>query len=155
VRAVLAQVPGVAVPAVPAATDASVAGGGNDNEDETETEWGYMVYAQTGGTVQRRMSDIMPGDVIAFWDAKFKGHKALHSYTQTAGGGGVGHGETTSGSGGGGPLVGIVSEFEGKKSKVKVWQANQHVGQQTVENVSYRLEDLKSGQVKVYRVLQA
>jgi len=55
----------------------------------------------------------------------------------------------------GGPLVGIVSEFDSKKSKVRVWQANQHVGQQTVENVSYRLEDLKSGQVKVYRVLEA
>ncbi|KAH0826157.1 hypothetical protein J3R83DRAFT_5576 [Lanmaoa asiatica] len=143
VRAVLAQVPGVVV---------HPAGSGDD-------DWGYVVYAQTGNAVQRRVSEILPGDVIAFWDAKLKGHKGLHAYTQTAGAGG-------------GPLVGIVSEFDAKKSKVRVWQANQHVGQQvslsvfrrlarvkngvltpratqTVENVSYRLEDLKSGQVKV------
>ena len=149
VRAVLAQVSGVARP-------------GADDDDD----WGYVVYAQTGSAVQRRVSDILPGDVIAFWDAKLKGHKGLHQYTQT-----VGTASTTSGAGG--PLVGIVSEFDGKKSKVKVWQANQHVGQQvslssvfrrlarmkngvltpratqTVENVTYRLEDLKSGQVKV------
>lgn len=141
VRAVLTQVPGVVL-------------------HPNEHEWGYVVYTQTGNAVQRRMSDILPGDVIAFWDAKLKGHKGLHAYTQTAG------------AGESGPLVGIVSEFDGKKSKVRVWQANQHVGQQvslsvfrrlarmkngvltpratqTVEIVSYRLEDLKSGQVKV------
>ncbi|KAF8547171.1 hypothetical protein OG21DRAFT_958184 [Imleria badia] len=134
VRAVLAQVPGVMYPGAGAAPILS-----------SDDDWGYVVYAQTGSAVQRRVSDILPGDVIAFSDAKLKGHKGLHAYTQTAG----------AGERGGGPLVGIVSEFEGKKSKVRVWQANQHVGQQTVENVSYRLEDLKSGQVKVYRVLEA
>ncbi|KAF7332553.1 Sh3 domain-containing protein [Mycena kentingensis (nom. inval.)] len=101
--------------------------------------WGYLVYSQSAGAVQKRLSDIMPGDIVALFDAKFKGHKGLATYSQT-----VGAGE---------PLVGIVSEFEGKKSKVRVFQANQHVGQQTVEAVSYRLEDLKSGLVKVYRVL--
>ncbi|KAF9240234.1 hypothetical protein BU15DRAFT_23444, partial [Melanogaster broomeanus] len=118
VRAVLAQVPGVHV--------------SPGNED-----WGYATYAQTGGAVQRRVSDIMPGDIISFWDAKLKGHKGLHAYNKTAG------------AGASGPLVGIVSEFDAKKSKVRVWQANQHVGQQTVEIVSYRLEDMKSGHVKV------
>ncbi|KIK14819.1 hypothetical protein PISMIDRAFT_17009, partial [Pisolithus microcarpus 441] len=105
-------------------------------------EWGYVIYAQTGAMVQRRIVDIMPGDVISFWDAKLKGHKGLHAYSQTAG-----MGES-------GALVGIVHEFEAKKSKVRVWQANQHVGQQSVEIVSYRLDDLKSGTVKVFRVLE-
>ncbi|KAJ8593088.1 hypothetical protein M405DRAFT_732086 [Rhizopogon salebrosus TDB-379] len=100
-------------------------------------DWGYLIYAQTASSVQRRVAEIMPGDVIAFWDAKLKGHKGLHTYSQTVG------------AGSNGPLLGVVSEVEGKKSKVRVWQANQHVGQQTVENVSYRLEDLKSGNVKV------
>lgn len=139
VRAVLAQVPGALRSLDP-------------------EEWGYVVYGQTGTTVQRRVVEIMPGDVISFWDAKLKGHKALHAYSQTAG------------AGESGALVGVVSEYEPKKMKVKVWQANQHVGQQvslfrrlarkanggltpratqTVENVSYRLEDLKSGRVKV------
>jgi len=31
---------------------------------------------------------------------------------------------------GGGPVVGVISELEPKKSKLRVFQANQHVGQQ-------------------------
>ncbi|KAI0754794.1 hypothetical protein C8Q80DRAFT_1141149, partial [Daedaleopsis nitida] len=96
--------------------------------------FGYLVYSQSAAAVHRRVSDIMPGDVAVVYDAKFKGHKGLQSYHQS-----VGVGE---------PLVGIVGDFESKKSKVKVYQANQHVGQQSVESVSYRLEDLKSGSVK-------
>ncbi|KZP02984.1 hypothetical protein FIBSPDRAFT_915395 [Athelia psychrophila] len=105
------------------------------------SEYGYLIYAQTGTAVQRRASDIMPGDVIALYDVKLKGHKGLQSYHQS-----VGAVE---------PLLGIVSDYEVKKAKVKVFHANQHVGQQTVESVSYRLEDLKSGAVKIFRVLEA
>jgi len=122
VHAVLSEVPNAALPSSPGS-------------------YGYVVYVQTGSAVQKRASEIMPGDVLVLQDAKLKGHKGLQSYTQT-----VGVGEQ---------LVGIVSEFEPKKSKVKMFQANQHVGQQTVEAVSYRLEDLKSGTVKVYRVLES
>ncbi|KIM81016.1 hypothetical protein PILCRDRAFT_821853 [Piloderma croceum F 1598] len=103
--------------------------------------YGYLIYAQTGPSVSRRVSEILPGDVVELYDAKLKGHKGLQSYHQD-----VGAGE---------PLVGIVNEFEVKKSKVKIFQANQHVGQQTVESVSYRLDDLKSGVVKIFRVLEA
>jgi len=109
--------------------------------------YGYLLYVQNGTQVQKRASEIMPGDVIELVDAKLKGHKGLGSYTLHVG---VGEAE-----GGTGPVVGIVCEFEPKKSKVRVFQANQHVGQQTVEAVSYRLDDLKSGLVKVYRVLEA
>ena len=98
--------------------------------------WGYLVYAQTGSAVQKRLSEIMTGDVVEFVDVRFKGHKKLQPYSQHVGAAGE-------------PLVGVVSEVEHKKSKVKLLQANQHVGQQTVESVSYRLEDLKSGTVKV------
>ena len=78
--------------------------------------YGYLIYAQTGSSVSRRASEILPGDVVELYDAKLKGHKGLQSYHQD-----VGSGE---------PLVGIVNEFEVKKSKVKIFQANQHVGQQ-------------------------
>ncbi|KAF5360638.1 hypothetical protein D9756_005132 [Leucocoprinus leucothites] len=105
--------------------------------------YGYLVYLQSGGQVQKRASEIMPGDVVEIADARFKGHKGLGGYQQHVGGEG------------GGPVVGVVCEFEPKKSKVRVFQANQHVGQQTVESASYRLDDLKSGLVKVYRVLEA
>ena len=123
IEATLGQVPNASSPPASAGPDA----------------YGYLIYQQTGSSVQKRASEILPGDIVWLKDAKMKGHKGLHTYTQL-----VGEGEEA--------CVGIVSEFEAKKFKVRVFQANQHVGQQTVESVSYRLEDLKSGVVKV-RVL--
>jgi myosin tail region-interacting protein MTI1 len=80
------------------------------------SSYGYVVYIQSGSSVQKRVSDIMPGDIVELQDAKFKGHKGIHTYNQH-----VGVGES---------LVGVVSEFEPKKSKIRLFQANQHVGQQ-------------------------
>lgn len=108
---------------------------------EPYDSFGYLIYGQTASEVWRRASDLMPGDIVVLQDAKFKGHKGLHTYNQI-----VGVGE---------PLVGILGDYEVKKAKVKVFQANQHVGQQSVESVSYRLDDLKSGTVKVFRVLES
>ncbi|TFK34773.1 hypothetical protein BDQ12DRAFT_338071 [Crucibulum laeve] len=104
--------------------------------------YGYLVYHQSSNSVLKRASEIMPGDIVVLQEAKLKGHKGLQTYSQSVGMGGE-------------SVLGVVSEFEPKKSKVRVFQANQHVGQQTVEAISYRLEDLKSGNVKVYRVLEA
>jgi len=86
-------------------------------------EYGYLIYSQNGGVVQKRASEIMPGDVVEIHDAKFKGHKGLQTYQQTVGG----SGELVSG---------IVAEFETKRSKIRVFQANQHVGQQVIIFVS-------------------
>jgi hypothetical protein len=105
-------------------------------------EYGYLVYSQNGSVVQKRASDIMPGDIVEIHDARLKGHKGLQTYQVTVGGSGE-------------LVVGVVAEFDNKKSKIRVLQANQHVGQQTVESVSYRLDDLKSGTIKIYRALEA
>ncbi|KAH9168717.1 hypothetical protein EDB89DRAFT_1562439 [Lactarius sanguifluus] len=104
-------------------------------------EYGFLVYAQTAAQVHTRLADIMPGDVVVLDGARFKGHKGLHTYSMSAG-------ESA-------PCMGVVSEFDPKKLKLRALQANQRVGQATVESVSYRLEDLKSGTIKVYRVLEA
>lgn len=73
-----------------------------------------------------------PGDIAAFYDAKLKGKKGLHTYTQH-----VGSVEE--------PLVGIVGEFEDRKHKVRVLQVERGVP----DEVSYRCEDLKGGKVVV------
>jgi len=83
----------------------------------SKSSHGHLIYVQTGNTVSRRLSNIMPGDIVELAEAKLKGHKGLQSYNQTAG--------TVQE-----PLVGIVGDFEAKKSKIKVFQANQHVGSQ-------------------------
>jgi len=80
-------------------------------------EYGYLVYVQNGALVQKRASEIMPGDIVEIHDAKFKGHKGLQTYHQNVGAAGEN-------------LVGVVGEFEAKKSKIRVFHANQHVGQQ-------------------------
>ncbi|KAH7337076.1 hypothetical protein B0J17DRAFT_574016 [Rhizoctonia solani] len=99
-----------------------------------KASFGWLVFAQSASTVQRRASDIMPGDIIVMTDVKLKGHKGLQAYSTHVNG----------------ELVGVVGEFEAKKHKVKVWQpALQPNTYPTVESVSYRLEDLKSGTVQV------
>jgi hypothetical protein len=80
-------------------------------------EYGYLVYSQNGSVVQKRASDIMPGDIVEIHDARLKGHKGLQTYQVTVGGSGE-------------LVVGVVAEFDNKKSKIRVLQANQHVGQQ-------------------------
>ncbi|KAH9969884.1 hypothetical protein BC827DRAFT_1120357 [Russula dissimulans] len=98
-------------------------------------EYGFLIYAQTAAQVHTRLTDIMPGDVVVLESAKLKGHKGLHAYSISAGEGS--------------PCMGVVHEFDAKKLKLKALQANQRVGQVTVESISYRLEDLKSGTIKV------
>lgn len=82
--------------------------------------FGYLIYEQSGPTVHKRASEIMPGDIIVLQEAKLKGHKGIQIYHQN-----VGVNE---------PLFAIIGDFELKKSKVKVFQANQHVGQEVGHN---------------------
>jgi hypothetical protein len=84
--------------------------------EEDASSFGYPIYAQTGSSVTKRAADIMPGDIITLQDAKLKGHKGIHTYNQS-----VGEGV---------PVVAVVGEYEPKKSKIKAYQASQHVGSQ-------------------------
>ena len=78
-------------------------------------EYGFLVYAQTGAQVHTRLTDIMPGDVVVLEGAKLKGHKGLQTYSKSVGGAS--------------PCMGVVSEFDAKKLKLRALQANQRVGQ--------------------------
>jgi hypothetical protein len=78
-------------------------------------EYGILIYAQTAAQVHTRVTDILPGDVVVLDAAKLKGIKGLHTYRITAGEGA--------------PCMGVVSEFDVKKLKLKALQANQRVGQ--------------------------
>ena len=82
-------------------------------------EYGFLVYAQTGAQVHTRLTDIMPGDVVVLEGAKLKGHKGLQTYSKSVGG-------TPPWAP---PCMGVVSEFDAKKLKLRALQANQRVGQ--------------------------
>ncbi|KZO92665.1 hypothetical protein CALVIDRAFT_567152 [Calocera viscosa TUFC12733] len=109
----------------------------------TPHAYGHLIFAMSGQSLQRRTSDIMEGDVAVITDAEFKGRRGLVPYHQHVGSASD-------------PLVGIVHEFEPKNSKIRVLTASQHPNHYpTIESVSYRLEDLKQGTFKVYRIAQA
>ncbi|KAF8301466.1 hypothetical protein DL93DRAFT_2038861, partial [Clavulina sp. PMI_390] len=120
VQTVLEQVPAAHAAVMLPAASTSGRGG--------ELEYGPLIYVQSGNAVQKKASDIMPGDIAVVTGAKLKGHKGLSSYSVQV--------EWA---------VGIVNEWEDKKGKLKLWQAS-------VESVSYRLDDLKSGQIKVSKL---
>lgn len=99
VRTVLEQVPAAVL------LPENVGDGGGEHQ----VEYGPVIYLQNGASVQKRASDIMPGDIATISQAKLKGHKGLSSYSTTVD-----------------FVVGIVNEFEDKKGKLKVWQAALH-----------------------------
>jgi len=91
--------------------------------EEDASSFGYLIYVQTGSSVTKRAADIMPGDVITLQDAKLKGHKGIHTYHRNIG-------EGT-------PVVAVIGEYEPKKSKVKAYQASQHVGNQVCHKMNH------------------
>jgi hypothetical protein len=97
VRTVLEQVPAAVI-----LPDTEVS-------DAGQVEYGPVIYVQNGPSVQKRASDIMPGDIVTIRQAKFKGHRGLTGYSTIVD-----------------FAVGIVNEFEEKRGKLKIWQAALH-----------------------------
>jgi hypothetical protein len=92
-----------------------------------------------------RADEIRPGDIITLRNAKLQGkHGPMHAkYSIEVGGDGVGH-------------VGVVSEWDGTKKKVRAWeQGRDGKGKKgKVQLESYKLDDLRSGEVRVWRVVE-
>lgn len=122
VPAVLKQVPGVLPPVGTRA-------------------FGAPIYTNLANASVRQFDEIRPGDIVAFRNAKFQGHKGgLHQkYSAEAGRGDTIH-------------VGIVYEWDGTKKKVRVYEQHQEKTTK-VKQEGYRLNDLKSGEVKAFRVV--
>jgi len=102
---------------------------------EPGAEWGQVIFEQDASSVLKRLDEPRPGDLAAFHDARLKGKKGISSYTQQ-----VGSVQD--------PLLGIIAEVDQKKRKIRVLQ----VERGHPDEVSYRLDDLKSGRVMVSRV---
>lgn len=101
---------------------------------DANVTFGSLIWEQEGATQNKRYDEIRTGDIVILHDAKFKGKKGLVSYAQQ-----VGSVEE--------PMFSICAESEQKKTKVKVWQVERgHIGTE-----SYRLDDLQSGLVRVFR----
>ncbi|QDS69187.1 hypothetical protein FKW77_000037 [Venturia effusa] len=119
--------------------------------------YGALVYANLGNASVQQFDEIRPGDIVSFRNAKFSGKHsgALHSkYSLDVA-----------------IHVGVVTEWDGTKKKVRVAEQGRESngdgdgGKGTssskdkkkkrgkIEVESYRLGDLRSGEVRVWRVV--
>ncbi|CDW99641.1 hypothetical protein [Sporisorium scitamineum] len=103
------------------------------------TSLGALLLTQVGPTVMDTGADeIRPGDIVFCSQADFKGKKGLAPYHTT-----LGFNE---------PTTGIVVDVESKKNKLRCVVQSTSTRRGLPEELSLRLDDLKSGIVKVFRV---
>lgn len=106
--------------------------------------YGALVYANLGNATVQQYDEIRRGDIVTFRNAKFSGkHGGLHTkYSLEV----AGH-------------VGVVAEWDGTKKKIRVVEQGREREREKkgkkgkVEGEGYRLEDLRSGEVRVWRVV--
>ena len=100
--------------------------------------FGALVYSNLANATVQQFDEIRPGDIVSFRNAKFQGkHGAMHAkYSIEAGK--PDH-------------VGIVADWDGTKKKVRALEQGRDGKKAKVE--SFRLGDLRSGEVRVWRVM--
>ncbi|KAI2469921.1 hypothetical protein F4781DRAFT_199861 [Annulohypoxylon bovei var. microspora] len=100
--------------------------------------YGALVYANLANASTQLNDEIRPGDILCIRNAKFQGkHGPMHAkYTME-----VGKPDH----------VAIVSEWDGTKKKLRAWEQGRE--SKKVKQESFKLEDLRSGEVKIWRVM--
>jgi myosin tail region-interacting protein MTI1 len=96
---------------------------------------GAPIYSNIGNSSVAQFDEIRPGDIVAFRHAVFQSQGGLRGKVVT--------------EAGKPDHVAIVQEWNGSKRKLKV--VEQRVDQRRVGHNSYRVSDLKSGEVHVFR----
>ncbi|KAJ3570441.1 hypothetical protein NPX13_g5729 [Xylaria arbuscula] len=100
--------------------------------------YGALVYANLANAATQLNDEIRPGDIISIRNAKFQGkHGPMHAKYTTE----VGKPDH----------VAIVAEWDGTKKKVRAWEQGRE--NKKVKQESYKLEDLRSGEVKIWRLM--
>lgn len=100
--------------------------------------FGALVYANLANASVMQFDEIRAGDIVTLRNAKFEGKHSgpMHQkYKQDLGA----------------VHVAIVSEWDGTRKKVRAWEQGREKAK--VRNESFRLGDLKSGEVRVWRVV--
>lgn len=100
--------------------------------------FGALVYANLANASTQSFDEIRPGDIITFRNAKFQGKTGPMHARYAVDVGKPDH-------------VGVVVEWDGSKKKVRVWeQGREH---KKVKQESFKMGDLRSGEVRVWRVV--
>ncbi|RMD40566.1 hypothetical protein DV735_g4558, partial [Chaetothyriales sp. CBS 134920] len=104
--------------------------------------YGALVYANLANASTQQFDEIRPGDIVTFRNAKFAGHKGgLHQKYSLE----VGKPDHAA----------VVIDWDGTKKKIRAWeQRGEEKGKRAkVREESFRVGDLKSGEVLVWRVM--
>ena len=100
--------------------------------------YGALVYANLANASVRQFDEIRPGDIVTFRNTKFQGHRgAMHTKYSIE----VGKPDH----------VGVVIDWDGTKKKVRAWEQGRE--SKKVKAESFKFGDMKSGEVKVWRVM--
>ncbi|KAL7925743.1 hypothetical protein ACQKWADRAFT_310033 [Trichoderma austrokoningii] len=100
--------------------------------------YGALVYANMANASTQQHDAIRPGDIITIRNAKFQGkHGPMHAKYSAE----VGKPDH----------VAVVAEWDGTKKKVRAWEQGRDG--KKVRQESYKLDDLRSGEVKIWRVV--
>ncbi|KAI9710283.1 MAG: hypothetical protein M1820_002777 [Bogoriella megaspora] len=100
--------------------------------------YGALVYANLANASVQPYDEIRPGDIITFRNAKFQGkHGAMHNKYSME----VGNPDH----------VAVVAEWDGTKKKVRAFEQGREGRKVKLE--SFKVGDLRSGEIKVWRVM--
>lgn len=100
--------------------------------------FGALVYANLANASTQQHDEIRPGDIVTFRHARFQGHKGgLHQKYVSE----VGKPEHFA----------VVVDWDGTKKKLRAFEQGREKGKVKIE--SFKMSDLKSGEVKVWRVM--
>ncbi|KAL3456604.1 hypothetical protein BJX64DRAFT_293940 [Aspergillus heterothallicus] len=100
--------------------------------------YGALVYSNMANASVQQNDEIRPGDIVSFRNARFQGHRGTMHQKYSAEVGKPDH-------------VGIVVDWDGTKKKIRAWEQGRESKKVKVE--SFKLNDLRSGECKVWRVM--
>ena len=100
--------------------------------------YGAVVYGNLANASTQQNDEIRAGDILTLRNAKFQGkHGAMHAKYSME----VGKPDH----------VAVVAEWDGTKKKVRAWEQGRESKKVKLE--SFKLDDLRSGEVKIWRVM--
>ncbi|KAI9842727.1 MAG: hypothetical protein M1838_003007, partial [Thelocarpon superellum] len=100
--------------------------------------YGALVYSNLANATVQQHDEIRAGDIITLRNGKFQGHRGPMHQKYTMEVGKPDH-------------VGVVVDWDGTKKKVRAWEQGRESKKVKVE--SFKLGDLRSGEVKIWRVM--
>ena len=100
--------------------------------------YGAIVYTNLANASVQQNDEIRAGDIVSFRNAKLQGHRGPMKQKYNVEVGKPDH-------------VAVVVDWDGTKKKIRAWEQGRESKKVKIE--SFKLADLRSGEVKVWRVM--